>query len=83
MEKTQIKHNAIENEVFDAYRKIEEAKTTLKNNGYFVDEEIVKFSITYIWNVDINMWQTESERDDWDLNNGNNTGSGNQGGSGN
>tara|TARA_R110000803_G_scaffold52502_3_gene108102 strand:- start:185 stop:460 length:276 start_codon:yes stop_codon:yes gene_type:complete len=43
MEKTQIKHNAIENEVFDAYRKIEEAKTTLKNNGYFVD----------------NLWSTE------------------------
>ena len=43
MEKTQIKHNAIENEVFDTWRKIEEAKKTLKNNGYFVD----------------NLWSTE------------------------
>ena len=43
MAKAEIKHNAIENEVFDTWRKIEEAKKTLKNNGYFVD----------------NLWSTE------------------------
>ena len=34
----------------------------------------------YVWNTTLFKWQTQSERDDWELDNNINTGSGNQGG---
>ena len=45
--------------------------------GISDEERVFVSGILYVWNLTLNKWQTESERDDWDLDNNVNTGSGN------